>query len=260
MMAKIAIDRTQFNYRFDGPKGAPVLVLSNSLGTNFDMWAPQMDACTARFRVLRYDSRGHGRSAVTPGPYTIERLGRDVVALLDGLKIDQAHFCGLSKGGMVGMWLGVNAPHRFDRLVLCNTAAKIGTAELWDSRIDAVRRGGMAAIAESVIARWLTEEFRAREPVAVGRVRQMLLGTPPDGYAACCAAVRDADQRAVIAQISRPTLVIAGTQDGATPPADTRRIADAVPGARYVELDASHLSNVEQAAAFNQAVLGFLVN
>jgi 3-oxoadipate enol-lactonase len=161
---------------------------------------------------------------------------------------------------MVGMWLGVNAPHRFDRLVLCNTAAKIGTAELWDSRIDAVRRGGMAAIAESVIARWLTEEFRAREPVAVGRVRQMLLGTPPDGYAACCAAVRDADQRAVIAQISRPTLVIAGTQDGATPPADTRRIADAVPGARYVELDASHLSNVEQAAAFNQAVLGFLVN
>jgi 3-oxoadipate enol-lactonase len=123
MMATVTIDGAQFNYRFDGPKEAPVLVLSNSLGTHCEMWAPQMDAFASRFRVLRYDSRGHGQSAVTAGPYTIERLGRDVVALLDALDIDQAHFCGLSKGGMVGMWLGVNAPRRVDRQVLCCTAA-----------------------------------------------------------------------------------------------------------------------------------------
>jgi len=260
MMAKIAIDGAQLNYRFDGSQAASVLVLSNSLGTNYELWAPQMDACAARFRVLRYDSRGHGQSAVTPGPYTIERLGRDVLGLMDALAIDRAHFCGLSKGGMVGMWLGVNAPHRFDRLVLCNTAAKIGTTQLWDARIAAVRGGGMAAVVDSVIARWLTDGFRAREPDAVGRVRKMLLETPPEGYVACCAAVRDADQRAAIAQIVRPTLVIAGSHDGATPPADTRLVADAVPGARYVELDASHLSNVEQASAFNQAVLDFLTD
>jgi len=260
MMATVTIDGAQFNYRFDGSKEARVLVLSNSLGTNYEMWAPQMDAYASCFRVLRYDSRGHGQSAVTAGPYTIERLGRDVVALLDALDIDQAHFCGLSKGGMVGMWLGVNAPRRIDRLVLCNTAAKIGTAELWNARIDAVRRGGMAAVADVVLERWFTEGFRAREPMAVARVRQMLLDTPPEGYVACCAAVRDMDQRAAIAQVSRPTLVVAGTHDGATPPAETRRVADAVPGARYVELDASHLSNVEQASRFTEAVLGFLTN
>jgi 3-oxoadipate enol-lactonase len=259
-MANITIDGVRFNYRFDGPRGAQVLVLSNSLGTTLDLWAPQVDACAVRFRVLRYDSRGHGRSAVTPGPYTIEQLGRDVVALLDALDIDQAHFCGLSMGGMVGMWLGVNAPDRLDQLVLCNTAAKIGTDPLWDARIDAVRRGGMAAVADSVMARWLTEEFRARDPALVDRVRQMLLGTPPEGYMACCAAVRDSDQRAAIGQISRPTLVIGGSHDGATTPAETRLVAEAVAGARYVELDASHLSNVEQAGAFNQAVLGFITH
>jgi 3-oxoadipate enol-lactonase len=258
MMAKATIDGAQFNYRFDGPQEAPVLVLSNSLGTNYDMWLPQMDAYASRYRVLRYDSRGHGQSAVTPGPYTIEQLGRDVIALLDALDIERAHFCGLSKGGMVGMWLGVNAPRRINRLVLCNTAAKIGTAEIWNARIDAVRRGGMAAVADTVVERWFTEGFRTRDPAAVARVRQMLLDTPPDGYAACCAAVRDMDQRATIAHISHPTLVIAGAHDGVTSPADTRPIAEAVPGARYVELDASHLSNVEQASRFTEAVLGFL--
>jgi 3-oxoadipate enol-lactonase len=259
-MARVDIQGAQFNYRFDGPEDAPMLVLSNSLGTNYDMWAPQMAAFSGRFRVLRYDSRGHGQSAVTPGPYTIEQLGRDVVALLDALDIERAHFCGLSKGGMVGMWLGVNAPRRIDRLVLCNTAAKIGTAEIWNTRIDAVRSGGMAAVADTVVERWFTESFRVREAAAVARVRQMLLDTPPDGYAACCAAVRDMDQRAAIVHISRPTLVVAGTHDGVTPPADTRHIAEAVPGARYVELDASHLSNVEQASRFTEAVLGFLDN
>lgn len=258
-MARVDIQGAQFNYRFEGPEDAPMLVLSNSLGTSYDMWAPQMAAFSSRFRVLRYDSRGHGQSAVTPGPYTIEQLGRDVVALLDALDIERAHFCGLSKGGMVGMWLGVNAPRRIDRLVLCNTAAKIGTAELWNARIDAVRSGGMAAVADAVVERWFTEGFRTRDPAAVDRVRQMLLDTPPEGYAASCAAVRDMDQRASIANISRPTLVVAGTHDGATPAVETRQIAESVPRARYVELDASHLSNVEQASRFSEAVLGFLI-
>lgn len=257
-MPMLDIGDAQLNYRFDGAEGAPVLVLSNSLGTTLDMWTPQMAAFSQHFRVLRYASRGHGESAATPGPYSIERLGRDVVALLDGLSIERAHFCGLSKGGMVGMWLGVHAGPRLDRLVLCNTAAKIGTAELWNTRIDSVRQGGMAAVADAVVERWFTEGFRSREPAAVARVRQMLLDTPPQGYMACCAAVRDMDQRRDIARISCPTLVVAGTHDGATPPADTRRVAESVPGARYVELDASHLSNIEEAGRFTQEVLGFL--
>ncbi len=247
-----------FHYRFDGPQTAPVLVLSNSLGTDLGMWEPQLAAFAERFRVLRYDSRGHGKSALTPGPYTIAQLGGDVVALLDALGIERANFCGLSKGGVVGMWLGVNAAARFDRLVLCNTAAKIGTAELWNARIENVRKGGMAAIADAVVERWFTSGFRARAPDAVAQVRQLLLETPAEGYCACCAAVRDIDLRRQIAAITLPTLVIAGTHDGATPAVDTRLIADTVPGARYVELDASHLSNVEQAERFTQEVVNFL--
>ena len=257
-MPLLEIGDAQLNYRLDGPARAPVLVLSNSLGTQLDMWAPQVAAFSERFRVLRYDSRGHGQSAVTPGPYTIERLGRDVIAMLDALAIERAHFCGLSKGGMVGMWLGVNASPRIDRLVLANTAAKVGTAELWNARIEAVRQGGMAAVADTVVGRWFTDGFRAREAAAVSRVRQMLLDTPPEGYIACCAAVRDMDQREDIAHISRPTLVIAGTYDAATPPVDTRRVAETVSGARYVELDSSHLSNVEQAGRFTEEAMGFL--
>ena len=257
-MPLIDIGGAQLNYRFDGLDTAPVLVLANSLGTDLGMWEPQVAAFSSRFRVLRHDSRGHGQSAVTPGPYTIDRLGQDVVALLDALGIARAHFCGLSKGGMVGMWLGVNAGERVDRLVLANTAAKIGTAELWNARIDAVRQGGMAAVADQVVGRWFTEGFRARAPEAVERVRQMLLATPPEGYTACCAAVRDMDQRADIVRIDRPTLVIAGTHDGSTPPADTRAIAETVRAAKCVELDASHLSNVEQAEQFTREVLDFL--
>ena len=155
-----AIDGARIRYRLDGPIGAPFLVLSNSLGTNLDMWEPQVAVFATRFRVLRYDSRGHGLSEVTPGPYTIERLARDVVALQDELKINRAHFCGLSMGGMAGMWLGVHAPQRIDRLVLCNTAPRIGTAERWNARIDAVNRGGVSGIADALMEVWFTPGFR----------------------------------------------------------------------------------------------------
>lgn len=248
----------RIRYRIEGAPYAPVIVLSNSLGTNLVMWDAQMPAMIERFRVLRYDSRGHGQSEIAPGPYTIERLARDVVALLDELGIARAHFCGLSMGGMVGMWLGARASARIDRLVLCNTAPKIGTAQSWNARIDAVRKGGMDAIADAVLERWFTAEFRERNPDQLRQMRRMLTATAPQGYVACCAAVRDMDQWSAIAGIARPTLVVTGTHDAATPPADGRRMAHEIRGAEYVELDAAHISNLERVERFTSEVVDFL--
>jgi 3-oxoadipate enol-lactonase len=251
-------DGARFYYELEGREDAPVLVLSNSLGTNLDMWAPQMPALLQHFRVLRHDARGHGRSDVTAGPYTIAQLGEDVLALMDHLKIHRAHFCGLSMGGMIGMWLGAHHAGRIDRLVLCNTAAKIGTPDTWNPRIAKVDAEGMASVVDTVLDRWFTPGFRQRAPEQVGVVRDMLLDTAPAGYGANCAAVRDMDLRADIASIVVPTLVIAGTHDGSTPAADGRAVADAIPGAHYVELDAAHLSNWEQSEQFTRALLDFL--
>jgi 3-oxoadipate enol-lactonase len=248
----------RIHYRLDGPDDAPVLLMSNSLGTNLGMWDPQMPALTARYRVLRYDSRGHGQSAVTNGPYDIAQLARDALGLLDALRIDRAMFCGLSMGGMVGQWLGANAPQRIGRLALCNTGAQVGTPDLWNARIDAVMQGGMAAIVDGVIARWYTPAFVAAAPDAVARTRSMLLATPAKGYIASCAAVRDMDQRASAERIAVPTRVIAGTHDAATPPAAGRFLADKIAGAKYVELAAAHLSNVEAEADFTRALAEFL--
>jgi 3-oxoadipate enol-lactonase len=250
--------RERCNARIDGPADAPVLVLSNSLGTNWALWDSQMPALTARFRVLRYDTRGHGSSPVTAGTYSIAMLAHDVLVLLDALHIERAHFCGLSLGGMTGMWLGIHAAERIDRLVLANTAPRIATPAVWNARIDSVRQGGMEAIAETVLERWFTADFRARAPDAVGRVRAMLITTPPDGYVACCAAVRDADLWPGIAGIRSPTLIIAGTHDPATTAADGRQMAERIAGARLVELDAAHISNVEAADAFTAEAIAFL--
>lgn len=257
-MPFMQIDGVSLHYQFEGRDDAPCLVLSNSLGTELGMWTPQMPALLTHFRVLRYDTRGHGQSAVTPGPYAIEQLGKDVVALMDHLGIGTAHFCGLSMGGMTGMWLGANRPDRIARLVLCNTAARIGTPESWNARIDMVNSEGMAAIVPAVIDRWFTPAFQQRAPQTIEVVRGMLLRMPAAGYTACCAAVRDMDQRDGLTGIRAPTLVIAGTRDMATPPADGRFVAEKIPGARYVELDAAHLSNFEQAEAFTENLTGFL--
>ncbi|HMA32016.1 MAG TPA: 3-oxoadipate enol-lactonase [Casimicrobiaceae bacterium] len=248
----------RIHYRIDGDAAAPPLVLSNSLGASLEMWEPQMAELSARFRVVRYDTRGHGESEVTPGPYTIAMLGADVVALLDTLAIPRAHFCGLSMGGMTGMWLGVNAPERIDRLVLANTAAKIGTADMWNARIEAIRSGGMVAVASGVLARWFTAAVLEHPTPLVARLRAGFERTSVDGYLACCAAVRDMDQREALSRIHAPTLVIAGSLDLSTPPADARYAADRISGARYVELPAPHLSNVEAGPAFTQALLQFL--
>jgi 3-oxoadipate enol-lactonase len=256
----INADKARIFYRWDGAEGLPALVLSNSLGTTHAMWDAQIAALTENFRVLRYDSRGHGQSDVSPGPYDIALLARDVLALLDALELERVKFCGLSIGGMVGIWLGANAPRRVEQLVLSNTSAYIGSPELWNSRIEAVRKSGMQALADTVIERWLTPRFRESSPDTVRRIRDMLLGTPPEGYAACAAAVRDMDQRHLLTKVVAPTLVICGVQDPATPPEHGRFIAERIRGARITELDASHLSNVEAAPAYNRTLLEFLAN
>jgi len=248
----------KIHYALSGATNAPVIVFSNSLGANISMWNPQAADLEKKFRVLRYDTRGHGQSSVTPGPYSIEQLGRDVLTLLDALNVQRANFCGLSMGGMIGMWLGLNAPSRIERLVLSNTGAKIGSEKGWNSRIEMVRRDGLKAVAAGVIERWFTPEFRARSPRIWESALQMLEASPPEGYAANCAAVRDYDAREKISAIGAPALVISGAKDSATPPADGRFIAERVSGACYVELDAAHLSNIEAAERFTVELAQFL--
>jgi 3-oxoadipate enol-lactonase len=246
-------------YRWDGPENKPVLLLSNGLGTNLTMWDQQIPCFSEHFRVLRYDQRGHGQSSAPPGPYSIERLGRDVVALLDGLGIERCSFCGLSMGGMIGQWLGVQAPDRVNKLVLCNTAAKIGTLESWNTRIELVLTGGVEATVPLVLERWFTSGFQRNEPEVVARTREMLVSTPPAGYVAGCAALRDIDLRETIHNVTVKTLVVAGACDPVTSPPEGRYLVDNIAGSSYVELSAAHLSNVEAPDNFNSAVIDFLV-
>jgi len=215
------------------------------------MWDPQALALREKFRILRYDTRGHGNSSVTAGPYSIEQLARDVLALLDELHLDRVHFCGLSMGGMIGMWLGANAPARLHRLALCSTAAKIGTPEMWNTRIDTVFMKGMNSIAPGVMERWFTADFRAKQATNVGPIQKMVEESNPEGYAACCAAVRDFDFREQLHKICVPTLVMSGAHDPATTPSDGGFLAERIPNARFVELNAAHLSNIEDRDPFN---------
>ncbi len=245
-------------FRLDGPEGAPVLMLSNSLGTNLALWDAQVAPFAARHRLLRYDSRGHGRSDAPPGAYSTDRLGRDAVELLDALGLDRVHFCGLSQGGMVGQWLAVRHPERLGRLVLADTAAYMGPPAAWQQRIDTALREGMAPIADAALARWFTPGFRAAQPATVARLREMLLTTPPHGYAGCCAAIRDMDLRPTASRIACPTLLVTGRHDPSTPPERAEELARAIPGARILVLEAAHLSNVEQPEAFASGVLQFL--
>lgn len=248
----------RIHYALEGRSDSPVLVFSNSLGANFSMWDAQVPEFRKKFRVLRYDTRGHGQSSPTPGPYSIEQLAKDVIALLDALHLDGVHFCGLSMGGMIGMWLAANAPERLNHLVLCNTGPKIGTTEAWNTRIEAVRKNGMKSVASAVVERWFTPTFRQDAPATIANTLKMLEETNPDGYAACCAAVRDFDFREQVSKIRLPTLVISGAHDPATPPADGRFLAQQIPGAIYVELNAAHLSNIEDRGRFNTELAAFL--
>ncbi len=258
-MPSIPIAGGTLNYRVDGPAEAPPLLLSNSLGTTLAMWDRQIPALAKHFRVIRYDSRGHGQSSVTPGPYSIELLGRDAVAILDELDIQRVRYCGLSMGGMVGQWLLANAPERLERVVLCNTTGKYaGPFDLWNNRIQTVLAQGMAPILEGVLERWFTAGFRQAHSEALEPLRRDLLALDPRGYAACTAAVRDVDTLKDLGRANAPTLVVIGRHDPATTPAQGQAIAAAIPGARSVTLESSHLSNIEAEADFNAAVMAFL--
>ena len=256
-MAFAKLSDARLFYQWDGPEDAPVAMFSNSLGTTHRMWDPQVDALSKDFRVLRYDSRGHGESSVTPGIYNIAQLAGDVVQLLDALKVDRVFFCGLSIGGMLGMQLGLTAASRLHKLVLCNTAAKIGTPDTWSARITAVQQGGMKAVARAVIDRWLTAGWRASHAGESAKVQEMLESADAGGYVATCAAVRDADFRERLQDIQTSTLIISGTHDLSTTPADGHFLESRIAGARYAELPAAHLSNIEAREEFNRTVLGF---
>ena len=247
----------RMHYELDGLEDGQALVLSHSIGTTTEMWKHVAPDFAKQFRLLNCDTRGHGGSSVPDGPYSIEELGSDVLALLDSHGIERCIFCGLSLGGMIGIWLGIHAPERLEKLILANTAARIGTNESWNARIRTVQQGGMVSIADAVMERWFTRAFRKASSAAVAPVRQMLLDTSPKGYVACCAAIRDADFTANLNAIQTPTLVIAGDSDPATTPADGRLLAQNIPGARYLELETAHLSPIENPAGFSAAVLEF---
>jgi 3-oxoadipate enol-lactonase len=257
-MPTIEVNGARINYQIDGAENAPPLVLSNSLGTNLHMWDKQVPSLAKRFRVIRYDTRGHGKSEVTTGPYTFRQLGEDALALLDGLKLPKVRFCGLSMGGMIGMWLARHAPSRVEQLVLCNTAAKFGVPDGWNQRIAGVTVSGMKAIGDATMERWFTQPFREKAAGEIREMKAMLESCSPQGYAANCAAIRDVDQRFPISEITAPTLVIGGRHDPATPFAAAELIASRIPGAKLVALEAAHISNVEQPEAFTKALDGFL--
>ena len=257
-MPMINADGCLLNVSVEGRDAGPTIMLSNSLGATMQMWEPQMAALTKLYRVVRYDRRGHGKSDVPAGPYAMDRFGKDVLAILDDLNIERVHWCGLSMGGMVGQWLGANAPERIDRLILANTSSYYPDPTNWLNRIKAVNEGGLASIADTVIAAWLTAGFREREPQIAAKLKAMLVASPQQGYIACCEALSHLDQRALLPRITAPTLVIAGRHDMSTPVEASVFIRSRIPNASMTLLDAAHISNVEQSHNFTEAVVGFL--
>jgi 3-oxoadipate enol-lactonase len=234
------------------------MVLSNSLGTDHSLWDFQVPAFSGERAVWRYDTRGHGDSDKPAGDYSIDRLGKDLVAIIDATGAGRVDLCGVSIGGMTALWVALHAPDRVRRLVLANTAARIGDVDMWSARINTVRSEGPGALADATMARWFTPEFRAARPEVVARFHSTIAQSDAAGYVGCCAALRDADLRALTPQVACPTLVVTGRHDPATPPAQGQWLAEQIRGAKVVELDAAHLSNVERAEEFNVAVAGFL--
>ena len=247
-------------HRLDGPQGAPVVVLSNSLGSDTSLWDRQLGELAAGHRVLRYDHRGHGRSPVPPGPYTMAGLGGDVLALLDALAIERCSFAGASLGGAVGMWLAAEAPDRIDRLALCCTSARFGAPEMWLERAAVIRGEGTAVLADVTMRRWFTSAFAELEPELVARFRAAFVEVSDEGYAGCCEALAGWDFRDRLGAIRAPTLVLAGDRDPAAPPEpDGRILAEGIPGARLVVVqDAAHLANVERADVVTPALAAHL--
>jgi 3-oxoadipate enol-lactonase len=257
-MPTAEISGVRLHYEVSGDADAPNLVLLNSLGSDLQIWDRALPAFESRCRVLRSDMRGHGRSEVLAEAFTIGQLGRDVLKLMDEAQVEKASICGVSLGGLVGLWLGIHAQDRVDRLILANTAARIGTKEIWEQRIETVNATGKAALAPTTLARWFTPDYRHQHPEEMERIRRMIAATDPQGYRACCAVLRDADLRRDAAQVKAASLVITGTHDPATPPADGRALHAAIEYSSYLELNASHMAGWECADEFAAAVVEHL--
>ncbi|HEY6348261.1 MAG TPA: 3-oxoadipate enol-lactonase [Candidatus Angelobacter sp.] len=257
-MPFLTVNNVRLFYRLEGRAGLPVLVLSHSLGCDHGMWEPQMLDLLQHFQVLRYDTRGHGASDVPPGDYTLEQLGHDLLGLADALKLRSFSLCGLSMGGAVGQWIAIHAPERLQNLVLANTAAKFGTPDIWEARMSAIRQGGIRAIVDAVMQRFFAQEMFEQNDPQPHSIRSVMLGTDPNGYLRCCAALRDVDNRPFLGRIKVPTLVIGGDRDPSTPWPDSGEVlAREIPGAKSVVFPAAHLSNLARPHSFTTAVLEF---
>ena len=252
------INQTDIFYLTEGNPENPAIVFSNSLGTDHGMWQAQADALVADFYVIRYDTRGHGRSASPKGPYQLQDLGHDVIALLDHIGIDKVHFCGLSMGGVTGQWLGIHASGRLNKLVVANTAAKVGTADGWTSRAKVVRTEGLDAIADSAASRWFSPVFVECQSPIIAKLTAHLRSENTEGYASCCEALAMADLRDQIQLISNPTLIIAGQYDPVTTEADALLMHQKINDSTLVVLPASHISNIEAEKLFTRALTDFL--
>jgi 3-oxoadipate enol-lactonase len=248
----------QLHYQTFGDAANPALVFSNSLGTNYGMWQQQFNALKEQFFVVCYDTRGHGASSIPQGPYSLQQLGEDVIHLLDHLKIQHAAFCGISMGGLTGQWLAIHYPERFSHVVVCNTAAKIGQEQAWLDRAALVRSQGLQSIAGSAASRWFTVPFIQSNAATVAKLSNDLGAGSPEGYASCCEALAKADVREQLKTITVPVLIVAGQQDPVTTVADAEFMQSQIPKSQLVEIDASHISNVEQPTAFNQNLINFL--
>ena len=254
---EVEVDGLRFAVRLDGEMNAPALMLSNSLSSDMSMWDDQIGRWSKKYRIVRYDQRGHGRTGVPDAKWSMDRLGRDAVAIIDRLGLNRVHWCGVSMGGMVGLWMAIHAPERLERLVVANTAAHMGPPSLWNDRIALARSNGMQAVSGPTIERWFPAVFRQAAPETIERMREMIERTPVAGYVGCCFAIRDMDLRGFLAGISTETLVIVGSRDPATTPKAGRIIVNAIPHAQLKALEAGHISNVEQPDQFAKMVDAF---
>ncbi len=258
-MKLVTSDDAQLHCEHSPRPGAPALLLLNPLGTTLHIWDEPLTALSERYEVIRYEVRGHGEStAGSKTEVTMEQLARDALAVLDSCGIARAHLCGLSIGGMTAMQIATLWPDRVLKVALCSTSPCMPTRESWNKRIETVRKDGVAPLIDGILQRWLTTPYRMANPDQVERIRAMLLAVKPQGYAACCAAIRDMDQRQSIKTITAKTLVVGGTEDSATTPADHALIAASIPGAQLVMLEAAHLLQIERQAELTDTLLQFL--
>lgn len=246
------------HYQTFGQATKPAIIFSNSLGTNYRMWQAQIDFFQQDHFVICYDTRGHGDSSTPQGPYTLQQLGQDVLNLLDHLKVEKAAFCGISMGGLTGQWLAIHSPTRFHHILIANTAAKIGQEQAWLDRANLVREQGLNTIASTAASRWFTECFIQSHPTVVTSLSNDLGAGSPEGYASCCEALAKADLRTEIESIEVPMLIIAGTQDPVTTVEDATAMQQKIPHSQLYCINASHISNIEQADDFNQQMFTFI--